>query len=99
MRQCQVCGDVFDAPAGRGRPPETCSPKCYRKRRNQQRREAKVRAAERGCPEHLHGTQAGATHYGCHCPKCREWWRTYQKARRAAKKADTAEKVEEGVHL
>jgi len=87
MRQCLVCGGAFPEPTHRGRPPETCSPKCLNKRKAQQRRETKNRAIARGCPPELHGTQTGATHYDCKCPKCRAWWRDYQRARRAAQKA------------
>lgn len=90
MRQCLVCGGAFDAPSGRGRPPETCSPGCLKKRKSEQRRETKDRAIARGCPDDMHGTQTGATHYECHCDKCRAWWRDYQRARRAAQKAATA---------
>ena len=86
MRQCLVCGGAFTN-TNRGRPPETCSPECLSKRKSEQRRETKERAIARGCPDDMHGTQTGATHYECHCAKCRGWWRDYQRARRAAQKA------------
>jgi hypothetical protein len=90
MRQCLVCGGAFDTPSNRGRPPETCSPECLNKRKAQQRKETKNRAIKRGCPDNMHGTQTGATHYECHCAKCRMWWRDYQRTRRAAQKAAAA---------
>lgn len=90
MRQCLVCGELFDIPSHRGRPPETCSQVCLNKRKAQQRRETKDRAIARGCPPELHGTQTGATHYMCHCDKCKKWWRDYQRERRAARKAAEA---------
>lgn len=90
MRQCLVCGSGFEPASFRGRPPETCSPACLKKRKAQQRRETKERAVARGCPPELHGTQSGATHYSCHCDKCRKWWRDYQRARRAAQKVAEA---------
>lgn len=87
MRQCLVCGGAFDIPHSRGRPPETCSRECLNKRKAQQRKETKKRAIARGCPDHMHGTLTGATHYECHCAQCKKWWRDYQRARRAAQKA------------
>ena len=96
MRQCLMCGGPFKTPRRLGRPLKTCSPECLNERKRQQRREAKERAIARGCPDDMHGTQTGATHYECRCTKCRTWWRDYQRARRAAHKAVVAEVTPEG---
>ena len=96
MRQCLICGGPFITPRRAGRPPKTCSPECLNESKRQQRRETKERAIARGCPDDMHGTQTGATHYECRCTKCRTWWRDYQRARRAAHKAVVAEVTAEG---
>lgn len=90
MKQCLVCGKDLDPPQGRGRPPTTCSPKCRTARKVQQKVDARKLATKRTTPKHAHGTSTGATYYGCHCPKCRKWWRTYQRTRRAGIKAALA---------
>ena len=90
MRQCLVCGGAFNTPSNHGRPPETCSLACLKKRKAEQRKETKERAIARGCPPESHGTQTGATHYCCNCDKCKLWWRNYQRTRRAAQKAAVA---------
>jgi hypothetical protein len=95
-RWCLVCNSPFVTPRQKGRPPETCSPECLNERKRQQRRETKERAIARGCPDDMHGTQTGASHYECRCTKCRMWWRDYQRARRAAQKAAVAEVTPEG---
>lgn len=87
MRQCVICSRPFKTPRRTGRPQKTCSPECLNERKRQQRRETKERAIARGCPDDMHGTQTGATHYECRCAKCRMWWRNYQRARRAKRKA------------
>jgi hypothetical protein len=87
MRQCLVCGRKFLAPNTLGRPPETCSLKCRKQRKSDQREDSRQRARRRGIPAHMHGTSTGATLYLCHCTECRKWWREYQRARRKAQKA------------
>ena len=83
MRNCLVCQQPFTAPAGRGRPPETCSSACAIIRKRQQRAASKKRASQRRCPDHLHGTSTGYTYFQCDCAKCRRWSREYQQGRRA----------------
>lgn len=88
MRQCLVCGQGFPPPAGRGRPPETCSPECTAARKRQKREESRQRAIKRGqIPANAHGTSTGATYYGCTCTACRKWAREYKQSRRAILKA------------
>lgn len=86
QRICQVCNRKFPSPPGKGRPPETCSPKCRERRRAQQRLASSERAIARGIPAHVHGTITGYTFYKCTCARCRGWSARYQSARRAEKK-------------
>lgn len=80
MKQCLVCGKGFEPPAGRGRPPETCSPEHAAIRKRQHREASRKKATQRGLPpgHELHGTSTGYTYYNCHCDDCREWARTYK---------------------
>lgn len=83
MRQCLVCGRDFQPPAGRGRPPETCSPEHAAVRKRQHREESRQRAIQRGTiPPEAHGTSTGYTYYKCPCVRCRKWAREYKQDRR-----------------
>ena len=84
-RQCLVCHQTFEWP-GRGRPSETCSQECHRQRKNVQREETRQRAVARGCPDHLHGTSTGYSHYRCSCAVCKLWARTYKQSQRKKEK-------------
>jgi len=84
MRKCLACGQPFDGPTGLGRPPVTCSPKCYRDRKNVQRRQARAKGIAHGCPDNAHGTSNGYTHFKCTCPECKRWAREYRQSRRLA---------------
>lgn len=86
MKRCLVCGNLFEEPAGRGRPAQMCSAKCRAARKITQREQSRQRAIARGIPAHLHGTSTGSTHYRCTCSKCRKWSREYQQTRRAGKR-------------
>ena len=94
MRHCLVCGVGFYPPAGRGRPPEPCSPECTEKRKSEKRKEAQERAAKRGVvPAHAHGTSTGYTYYKCPCVICKKWAREYKQSQRAEAKAAATPRV------
>jgi len=86
MRECVICGALLDYEPRSGRPPVTCSPDCHRIRKNQKSEESRQRAVSRGCPDDMHGTSTGYSHYKCHCPQCTKWARLYKQERRKALK-------------
>lgn len=89
MPECLVCGTEFDWEPQPGRVPKTCSEDCRRTRKTQQSEQSRQRAAARGCPDHLHGTSTGYSHYKCDCTKCTTWARGYKRKRREIIREET----------
>lgn len=88
IKQCLVCGREFTYEPRPGRPPVTCSPECQRTRKTRKSEESRLRAEDEGCPEHLHGTSTGYSHYRCSCFKCTAWARNYKQTRREINKEE-----------
>jgi hypothetical protein len=55
-------------------------------RKNKQREETRQRAVARGCPDDMHGTSSGYSHFKCTCTKCKFWARTYKQGQRKKEK-------------
>jgi hypothetical protein len=80
---CVVCRNEFEYTSRPGRPPITCgSPECRRARKTEKTLAARKRLRPEDCPPDYHGTSTGYNEYGCGCPKCARWARTYRQQRR-----------------